>query len=78
MAAGAKKRFGSDLAVAITCVAGPDPQDGVEPGQIILGLAGLGGTVDVRSVRVPGDRAQVRLFATTFALSFLRAHISGR
>ena len=76
MAVGAKKRFGSDVAVAITCVAGPDPQDGVEPGQMILALAGLNASVDVRSVRVPGDREQVRQFATTFALSFLRAHLS--
>jgi nicotinamide mononucleotide (NMN) deamidase PncC len=76
MAAGAKKRFGTDLAVAITCAAGPDPQDGVEPGQMYLALAGLGGTVDVRGVRVPGDREQVRQFATTFALSFLRAHLA--
>lgn len=76
MAAGAKKRFGSDVALAITCAAGPDPQDGAEPGQMFLGLAGAGGSVDVRSVRVPGDRAQVRQFATTFALSMLRNHLT--
>ncbi|HYZ90834.1 MAG TPA: competence/damage-inducible protein A [Actinomycetota bacterium] len=76
MASGAKKRFDADVGVAITCVAGPDPQDGVQPGQMVLALAGLGGQVDVRSVRVPGDREQVRQFATTFALSFLRAHLA--
>lgn len=76
MATGARKRFGADLALAITCVAGPDPQDGVEPGQMFLGLAAQDGSVAVRSVRVPGDRDQVRQFASTFALSMLRAHLS--
>lgn len=75
MAVGARKRFGSDVALAITCVAGPDPQDGVPPGQMYLGLAGLGDVVQARGVRVPGDRAQVRQFATTFALSMLRQHL---
>jgi nicotinamide-nucleotide amidase len=75
MAVGAKKRFGSDVALAITCAAGPDPQDGAGVGQMCLGLAGVGDVVDARSVRVPGDRDQVRNFATTFALSLLRAHL---
>ncbi len=76
MAAGARKRFGSDVALAITCVAGPDPQDGVGPGQMFLGLAAAGGSVSTRGVRVPGDREQVRQFASTFALSMLRAHLA--
>jgi PncC family amidohydrolase len=76
MAEGAKRRFGSDVAVAVTCAAGPEPQDGAEPGQMYLALAGLGDVVDSRGVRVPGDRAQVRDFATTFALSLLRNHLS--
>jgi nicotinamide-nucleotide amidase len=76
MATGAKERFGSDVAVAITCAAGPESQDGAEPGQMYLALAGLDGAVDSRGVRVPGDRAQVRDFATTFALSLLRNHLA--
>jgi nicotinamide-nucleotide amidase len=75
MASGAKERFGSDVALAITCAAGPDPLEGVHRGQMYLGLAGLGDTLDARGVRVPGDRAQVREFATTFALSMLRQHL---
>jgi nicotinamide-nucleotide amidase len=72
MALGCRKRFGCDLALAITCAAGPEPQDGVHPGQMYLALAGPDDVVDVRGVRVPGDRDQVRQFATTFALSLLR------
>jgi nicotinamide-nucleotide amidase len=75
MAVGAKERFGVDVALSVTCAAGPEPQDGAEPGQMYLGLAGLNGVVEVRGVRVPGDRAQVREFATTFALSLLRQHL---
>jgi nicotinamide-nucleotide amidase len=75
MAVGAKKRFGTDIAVAITCAAGPDPQDGAQPGQIVLALAGVDGALESRALRVPGDRAQVRQFATTFALGLLRAHL---
>jgi nicotinamide-nucleotide amidase len=75
MAVGAKKRFGTDVAVAITCAAGPEPQDGAQPGQIVLALAGSDNAVESRALRVPGDRAQVRQFATTFALGLLRAHL---
>ncbi len=76
MATGARKRFSADVALAITCVAGPGPQGGVAAGQMFLGLAGLNGVVEARGVKVPGDRDQVRQFATTFALSLLRAHLA--
>ena len=75
MALGAKRKFGTDLALAITCAAGPEPQDGAEPGTTVLALAGVDGDVQVRKLRLPGDRPQVRQFATTFALSLLRMHL---
>ncbi len=75
MAAGAKDRFHADIALSITCAAGPEPHDGAEPGTMVLGIAGLGETVDARTVRVPGDRDQVRAFAVTFSLSMLRTHL---
>jgi nicotinamide-nucleotide amidase len=75
MAAGARDRLGSTYAVSVTCAAGPEPHDGAPPGSICLGLAGPDGFADARCVRVPGDRAQVRSFASTFALSFLRTHL---
>ncbi len=76
MASGAKAKLGSDIALAVTCVAGPDPQDGVPVGQMYLAIATPDG-VDVRGVRVPGDRDQVRQFATTFSLSMLRTYLQG-
>jgi nicotinamide-nucleotide amidase len=75
MAVGAQERLSADYALSITCAAGPEPHDGVPPGTMCLGLAGPGGLADARSVRVPGDRAQVRSFAATFALSMLRTHL---
>lgn len=75
MAVGAKGRFGADIALSVTCAAGPEPHDGAEPGTMVLGIAGLGETVEARTVRVPGDRDQVRAFAVTFALSMLRTHL---
>lgn len=74
MAAGARERFGVDVALSVTGVAGPAPQDGRPPGTLILGLAAPDGA-EVRELRVPGDRDQVRLFATTFALNLLRLHL---
>jgi nicotinamide-nucleotide amidase len=75
MAIGAKARLGADIALSVTCAAGPEPHDGAEPGTLVLGLAGLGETVDARRLRVPGDRDQVRAFAVTFSLSLLRTHL---
>ncbi len=77
MAVGAKGRLGADIALAVTCAAGPEPHDGAEPGTMVLGIAGLGETVEARTVRVPGDRDQVRAFAVTFSLSMLRTHLLG-
>lgn len=75
MALGAKRKFGTDIGVAVTCAAGPEAQDGAEPGTTFLAVAGTDGSVVVRGARLPGDRAQVRQFATTFALNLLRVHL---
>lgn len=39
MAQGARERLGADVAVAVTGVGGPDPQDGLEPGTVWVGVA---------------------------------------
>jgi nicotinamide-nucleotide amidase len=38
MASGARRRLGADVAVSVTGVAGPDPQDGEPPGTVWIGL----------------------------------------
>jgi len=39
MAAGVKRLLNADVGLATTGVAGPDPQDGVDPGTVFVGLA---------------------------------------
>src|SRR6202034_794207 len=42
MAEGARKVLGSEIGLALTGVAGPDPQEGVAPGTVFVGLARAG------------------------------------
>lgn len=48
MAAGARKVCGSDWALALTGVAGPEEQDGHPVGEVFIGLARPDGSVAVR------------------------------
>lgn len=74
LAEGARSRCGADWGLGLTGVAGPDPQDGVDPGVVHLGLAGPGTRV-VRTVHLSGDRENVRTGAVEEALRLLREHI---
>lgn len=71
MAAGARDRVGATYAVALTGVAGPDPQDGRPPGTVYVAVAGPAGG-RVRELQLPGDRAAVRAAAVDGALVMLR------
>ena len=71
MAHGARRRLGADLAVSLTGVAGPAEQDGQPAGTVFVGLVGPGFD-EVRHLRVPGLREQVRQFAVISALDALR------
>ncbi|MCW2614506.1 MAG: competence/damage-inducible protein cinA [Frankiales bacterium] len=71
LAEGVRSRLGATYGLALTGVAGPDEQEGHPPGTLHLAVAGPGGT-RTRSVRLPGDRARVRLLAVTSALDLLR------
>ena len=77
MAEGVRQRLGADYGVAVTGVAGPDPQDGAPPGTVWLGLAGPAGS-RVLDVSSGGSRSQVRLATTVRALTGLRDVVSGR
>lgn len=59
MAVGVRARLSADVGVATTGAAGPDPQDGHDPGEVWLGVATASG---VRSVRLAlgGDRTKIR------------------
>ncbi|MEU4739823.1 CinA family protein [Actinosynnema sp. NPDC023658] len=74
LAAGARERCGATWGLGLTGVAGPDPQDGVAPGTVHLGLSGPSGT-SVRTLTLGGDRDEVRRRSTSAVLDLLREHL---
>lgn len=80
LALGARERCRADWGLGLTGVAGPAAQDGVTPGTVHIGLAGPGSSVDgaarvdvtVRTVTLPGHRAEVRMGAVRAALELLQ------
>jgi nicotinamide-nucleotide amidase len=78
MAAGARRVLGADVGVAVTGVAGPDPQDGHAPGTVFVGFdlgpAGDAGP-EAFEVQLPGARMQVRQFSVITAFSALRTRL---
>ncbi|MCE7007539.1 CinA family protein [Kibdelosporangium philippinense] len=70
LATGARDRCGATWGIGLTGVAGPDPQDGVAPGTVHLGIAGPTG-VDVATITVAGDRHEVRAASVRKAVDLL-------
>ncbi len=75
MAEAARRLLGADVGLSATGVAGPDRQENVEVGTVHIGLAGPGEGHEVLSVRLPGDREQVRQLAVISALDLLRRRL---
>lgn len=71
MATGARRVLGSDVGLGVTGVAGPDTQDGRPVGTVFLG-SDVQGEVEVREVRLPGDRERIRQYAAISLLDALR------
>ncbi|HXA32273.1 MAG TPA: competence/damage-inducible protein A [Acidimicrobiales bacterium] len=78
MAEGARRVLGADVGLAITGVAGPDPQDGQAPGTVYVGLALPGQLTEAVALSVPGDRDRIRQYATISALDLLRRRLGAR
>ena len=76
MAAGARRVLGADIGVALTGVAGPEPEDGIEPGLVWIGLD-ADDVNHARSITAPPDRAIVRRWAEQAALDLLRRYLIG-
>jgi nicotinamide-nucleotide amidase len=74
MASGVRRRLGSDVGLATTGVAGPDPQDSHSPGTVHVAVASDGGAV---SRSFAGDdpltrgRAAIRAATVTAVLDLL-------
>ena len=63
MAEGVRRVLGADVGLALTGVAGPAEQDGQPVGTVFVGLC-IGGAVEAAQLRLPGDRDQMRQFAS--------------
>ncbi|HEU4724909.1 MAG TPA: competence/damage-inducible protein A [Candidatus Eisenbacteria bacterium] len=77
MASGARARFGADLALSSTGVAGPDGGSAEKPvGLCYLGIASAEGARSVRYV-LGGTRPEITARAVAYALDLLRRHLQG-
>jgi len=72
MAQGACRVLGAAVGLGITGVAGPDPQEGLAPGTVFVGLALADGATAARRLRLSGDRQRIRQFSAISALDLLR------
>ena len=77
LAAGARTRLGATWGLGVTGVAGPSEQEGKPVGTVHVALAGPTG-MQVRTMRLPGDRDRVRLLTVTTALDLLRRALTTR
>ena len=73
MARGVRRVLKSDVALAVTGVAGPDEQDGRPVGTLCVGVVLEDGSEHSVTSVLPGQRDQMRQFSVITALSFLRS-----
>ena len=78
MADGALSRFGADTAVAITGIAGPGGGTEDKPVGTVCFTVKLDATAAriTRTIRLPGDRSDIRERSTTVAMHLLRRALS--
>jgi len=76
MARGAIKVLGSDVAMALTGVAGPTEQDGMPVGTLCVAIVWREGEL-TRTFRLPGQRQQMRQFSVINSLDLLLRTLSG-
>ncbi len=75
MARGAARVLGADVVVALTGVAGPELQEGKPAGTLCVGVVWPAGEVS-RTLRLPGDREQMRQISVISALDIVRRAIA--
>ncbi|MEO3759322.1 competence/damage-inducible protein A [Mycobacterium sp. B14F4] len=77
MADGALRRFGADTAVATTGIAGPGGGTPEKPvGTVCFSLKRTDGPTITRTIRMPGNRADIRDRSTAVAMHLLRRALS--
>jgi nicotinamide-nucleotide amidase len=75
MAVGARDALGADVGVALTGVAGPAEQEGVPVGTVCIGACLPGADPVTVTVRLPGQREQIRQYAVISSLDLLRRQL---
>jgi nicotinamide-nucleotide amidase len=77
MVDGACRVLKADVGIAVTGVAGPDGQDGEEPGVVFMATL-VDGDVEVTRAKFPFDRNRMRQFTTISVLNALRLRLVAR
>jgi nicotinamide-nucleotide amidase len=77
MAEGARMRLGADIGLALTGVAGPTEQDQMPVGTLCVAISGPDGQL-TRTLRLPGQREQMRQFSVISSLDMLRGYLRDR
>lgn len=77
LAEGVRQRTGADWAIAVTGVAGPDLQEGHQPGTVWLGLVGPGHPASATLLTLTGTRDQIRVQTVDAAISGLLLQLQG-
>lgn len=72
MARAVREKLGTDFGLGITGVAGPDPQEGVEPGTVHIAVADRDGRAQQMSMSMNQGRQAVKRRAVTTAMLLLR------
>jgi nicotinamide-nucleotide amidase len=77
MAAGARRCFGTDIAVSLTGLAGPDSDESGQPvGLVYIGYSDKNGD-GFRKVFCGSPRSRCRIMAANYALDTIRRRLSG-
>jgi nicotinamide-nucleotide amidase len=74
MAQGARRVLGSDIGLALTGVAGPTEQEAMPVGTLCIGIVDAEGSTST-TLRLPGEREQMRQFSVISSLDLLRRRI---
>jgi nicotinamide-nucleotide amidase len=75
MADGVKRVVGSDVGLSVTGVAGPTEQEGQPVGTVWFGVALPDRPTEAVQVRLPGQRDQIRQFATISLMDLVRRRL---
>ncbi len=76
MAQGAIQKFGADLAIATTGIAGPGGGTDTKPvGLVYIGLSAKNGTSTIQECHFAGNRKEVRMAASQTALEMIQRYL---